>query len=59
MLSKAKHLLLFVDGGDKQILRCAQDDPCGTLYTNTRNGLIRPESGSQLLVSSVMTKRHG
>ena len=39
MLSRAKHLLLFVCGGEKQILRCAQDDPPRTLYTNTKNGL--------------------
>ena len=39
MLSRAKHLLLFVCGGEKQILRCAQDDPRRTLYTNTKNGL--------------------
>ena len=47
MLSRAKHLLLFVCGGEKQILRGvypersrrAQDDPPRTLYTNTKNGL--------------------
>ena len=47
MLSRAKHLLLFVCGGEKQILRGvypersrrAQDDPRRTLYTNTKNGL--------------------
>ena len=39
MLSRAKHLLLFGCGGEKQILRCAQDDPPRTLYTNTKNGL--------------------
>src|SRR3989304_4517998 len=47
MLSRAKHLLLFGCGGEKQILRGvypersrrAQDDPPRTLYTNTKNGL--------------------
>ena len=49
MLSRAKHLLLFVYGSDKQILRCplplrggeapAQNDRAVAVYTFTRNGV--------------------
>ena len=51
MLSRAKHLILFVYGSDKQILRCplplrggeapAQNDRAAAAYTFTRNGVAR------------------
>ena len=39
LLSEAKHLLLFEEDGDKQILRFAQNDRGGAVYTNTENAL--------------------
>ena len=46
LLSEAKHLLLFEEDGDKQILRFAQNDRGGAVYTNTENALALTASAN-------------